>query len=830
MQRNNITQPVKPQNPLDMPVTMTCFPDEWAKTKSELILSLRGLGDLIQRTVAWNKEALPWFKMAAFGNDPSLSPSGTCLRCDDNVLSVTGVEADYDSGEMTPKEAEALLSKYRIAALIYTSPSHQKPGKGNRWRVFCVFSRPLTPDQRYRIMARLNGVLGGVLDPASFTLSQAFYGGHESGQPKPLTILVAGRFIDLADDLDAVAIGKPGRAVSATGGKGALDQKALKAAIISGENYHGSAIMLCGLWLKNGKSYRQIEEDLTALFQAVDDVQRDSRWRDRVKSIPEIISRFMGSDAKRATEERDRLLADFDDLMTEDEDLSAEELKAIEELAGPGSTPVKPSHAAQPNANLRSAFREAADKAAALGDVANGAAHANRVRGRVIFVSATVQHVAWTGQRWAAQTAEDVMADAKETTAHIFADAARAVKNDPSDRNRQLLQKASALHGSATAISRMEAMSRSEPGMSVVSPAEFDRDPDILTLPNGILDLRTATLRDAVPQDRVSRLGGCAYEPYAKAPMFMDFLDRVLPDEQVREFVRRAIGYTLTGSVEEEKFFMCHGVGANGKSTFANIIAAMIGEYGGSFGAALVTRNKNENEAARMIARLPGVRLALVNETAIGDLWDSARLKELASRERIAARLLYKEGFDFFPTHKLWIRTNHLPGSLDAGDGFWRRCIPIPFTVQIPEADLIRDLDNRIIATELPGVLNWALQGAMEWAKGGLAVPAVITKSAQSYREETDVLGLWMDERTKPDAKAKVPVREAFADYEDFCQSQGMSAGSAMTFSRAMTDRGAKRDSHKGGGRRFIGFRLVERSHMADGFDLEDWSDVEALI
>ncbi|MGV8989154.1 MAG: DNA primase family protein [Cypionkella sp.] len=489
--------------------------------------------------------------------------------------------------------------------------------------------------------------------------------------------------------------------------------------------------------------YKKIEDDLLALFHTVDDGQRDARWRKRVKSIPEIISRFMGSDAKRATEVRDRLLAEFDNLTTADEEISAEELNGIDDLVGPTNTTAKPHHVAQPSGNLRSAFREAADKAAALGDVANGAAHANRMRGKVLFVSATGQHLSWTGQRWCAQTPEDVMADAKETTAHIFAEAAKATKEDPSDRNRQMLHKASSLHASAPAIMRMEAMSRSEPGMSVASPAEFDRNPDILTLPNGILDRRTATLRDAVPEDRVSRLAGCAYDPDATAPMFMDFLDRVLPDRQVREFVRRSIGYSLTGSVEEEKFFMCHGVGANGKSTFANIIAAMMGEYAGRFGAALVTRNKNENEAARMIARLPGVRLALVNEMAIGDLWDSARLKELASRERIAARLLYKKSFDFFPTHKLWIRTNHLPGSLDAGDGFWRRCVPIPFTVQIPEADLIRDLDKRIIATELPGVLNWALQGALEWTKGGLAVPVVITKSAQSYREETDVLGLW---------------------------------------------------------------------------------------
>jgi hypothetical protein len=237
------------------------------------------LGALIQKTVATKKEDLPLFKAAVFGDDPTLSPSGTCFRCDANLVSLTGLEADYDRGEMPLEEAERRLSELHIAALIYTSPSHLKPGKGNRWRVFCFFSRPLPPEERDRLMARLNGVLGGVLDPASFTLSQAFYGGHEKGQPKPQTILVRGRFIDLADDLDSVAMGKPGRAVSATGGKGALDQKALKAAIISGENFHGSTIMLAGLWLKQGKSYAKIEADILDLFYAVDEAQRDARLR-----------------------------------------------------------------------------------------------------------------------------------------------------------------------------------------------------------------------------------------------------------------------------------------------------------------------------------------------------------------------------------------------------------------------------------------------------------------------------------------------------------------------------------------------------------------------
>jgi putative DNA primase/helicase len=464
----------------------------------------------------------------------------------------------------------------------------------------------------------------------------------------------------------------------------------------------------------------------------------------------------------------------------------------------------------------RSAERIAADQWSAFGDVANGARHADRLHGKRLYVSATGQWLAFTGQRWAAQTTEDTAADAKDTSAALLAEAARAVKANPSERNRALLGMAGKLHGSAAALGRMVEMARSEPGMTVASPDFFDRDPYTLTLANGLLNLRIGTLRPAQAKDRVSRLAGTAFDPDARAPIFERFLPAVLPDPEVRAFVQVAVGYTLSGSVDEEVFFVAHGTGANGKSVFANVLAALLGEYAGSFGAALVTRNKNENEAARMMARLPGLRLALVNETQVGDLWDAGRLKTLASREKMDARELYKEAFDFMPTAKLWIRTNHLPGSLDAGDGFWRRCLPIPFTVQIPANERVADLDRQIIAEELPGVLNWALAGAMAWARGGLQVPKSIRAEIDSYREETDLLGMWISERTEQEPSALLKVAEAFRDYEDFCKGLGTHSGTAMTFSRAMSARGAKRAADTSV-RRFIGLRL--RSRVSTAFD-----------
>jgi putative DNA primase/helicase len=352
---------------------------------------------------------------------------------------------------------------------------------------------------------------------------------------------------------------------------------------------------------------------------------------------------------------------------------------------------------------------------------------------------------------------------------------------------------------------------RSEQGMFVMSPAEFDADPDKLTLTNGVLDLRTGQLdENPKPTNRVCKLAGAGFDPNAKAPLFMDFLRAVLPDKNVRSFVQRAVGYSLTGSVEEECAFVLYGTGANGKSVFGNILLALLGEYAATSGAALLTRGRLGNEGDRLAADLPGKRVALVNETALGDLWDSERIKTLASREPMTARRLYAEPFSFMPSAKIWLRTNHLPGSLDAGDGFWRRIFPIPFTVQIPSEKRIPSLDRRIIAGELSGVLNWAVTGARRWFEAGckLNPPAEILDIVSEYRSDTDVLGMWIAERTQADPQECVRVAEAWQSYQDFCREKNISSGSEPMFSRAMTARGVRRAASRKNGRRYQGFRL----------------------
>ncbi|MEC9312929.1 MAG: VapE domain-containing protein [Pseudomonadota bacterium] len=220
MQRYNITSPAKAaQDPLDRPLSWTQFPDQRAKTMKAMESSLREMAAEIPKTVRSEKGKLPYRKLATFGPDRS---SKGCLRHNANVVNVTGVEGDYDLGKITPEVARDRLEDAGVAALIYTTASHMQDSKGPRWRVLCPFSGPLPPEERARHLARLNGVLGGVLAEESFSLSQSYYAGSVSGLPPAKTFLAEGRYLDAAQELDAGAIYKRGtRTLKATKSAGA---------------------------------------------------------------------------------------------------------------------------------------------------------------------------------------------------------------------------------------------------------------------------------------------------------------------------------------------------------------------------------------------------------------------------------------------------------------------------------------------------------------------------------------------------------------------------------------------------------------------------------
>ncbi len=314
---------------LDRPIRLTRFPTMAATKKKDMRLSLRQLAAEIERTEADDKSKLPWFKMAVFGNNRAASPSGHSFRSNGNVVTVSGIEADYDGEEIMPEDARDMLAEAGIVAAVYTTPSHSPDAP--RWRVFAPFSEELQPGERERHMARLNGIFGGALDDASFTLSQSYYGGNVTGRPKVRTYLVDGRYVDTALDLDAGARWKRGREKGPANDNG-FDEAAYLDAIATGESYHPAAIALAGKWASDGVPYVEAMRRLRAAFDRVPEEDRDSRWKERVASLPSILNHVYGKQVEDDIAEEKRREEAFDDIPTAEE--QAEIDADIEELVG----------------------------------------------------------------------------------------------------------------------------------------------------------------------------------------------------------------------------------------------------------------------------------------------------------------------------------------------------------------------------------------------------------------------------------------------------------------------------------------------------------------
>lgn len=433
------------------------------------------------------------------------------------------------------------------------------------------------------------------------------------------------------------------------------------------------------------------------------------------------------------------------------------------------------------------------------GDISNGRRLADRYRGKLLYVHATDTWYGWTGQRWLACDNGEAMAAAKAIADECVSETVIAMRDNPTEGAKRNMTQALAVHRSIRRIEAMLQTAASEPGMSIANPGLLDSDPLKLGVRNGVIDLRTGKLLEAQPGMMISRQAGANYDPFATCPQWeKTVLDAMSGDSAMAAFLQRVYGYALTGLVREEKLFFFYGVGANGKSLINNVMSAAMGEYAVTVRSALLARDPRGtgSDAEREKARLPGARIALVNETGQADVWDDQRTKELVSNERVSARQLYGESFDFMPTHKLFVRGNHQPGAMDGSDGFWRRIILIGFTRQFSEAERITDLDRQIIENELPGVLAWMVDGCMAWQKHGLQVPAKITAAVSEYRNDTDLMGEWIGGNCTLSAHAESTVGDLFESYVDFLQDANVKAPSRNAFGRQLVQRGFhKRDS-----------------------------------
>lgn len=410
----------------------------------------------------------------------------------------------------------------------------------------------------------------------------------------------------------------------------------------------------------------------------------------------------------------------------------------------------------------------------------------------------------WDGQRFAVDVFEEIQQRAKATVRGLYAEAAAL----PDEGARKALAKHASRSESAARREAMISLARSEPGIPVATAA-LDADPWLLACANGTLDLRTGRLREARRDDLLTKLAPVRFDDAATAPTWHAFLERILPDAQVRAFVQRAVGYSLTGSTGEQVLFLAWGAGANGKSTFVQTLLELLGDYAMRTPAETLLARR-ENAIPNDVAALRGARFVAAVETEEGRRLAEVRVKELTGGDTVSARFMRAEFFTFKPVAKLWIATNHRPAVRGTDEAIWRRIRLIPFAVTIPESERDPRLPDRLRA-ERPGILTWAVEGCLAWQREGLRAPSAVVAATSSYRAEQDVLGSFLDERCVAEPTAWIATGELYRAFKAWVEGAGEHAMTQRAFANALAERGFDSVRQPGGERTrgWIGLRLI---------------------
>ncbi|MBU1605392.1 MAG: hypothetical protein KKD08_01090 [Alphaproteobacteria bacterium] len=324
----------------------------------------------------------------------------------------------------------------------------------------------------------------------------------------------------------------------------------------------------------------------------------------------------------------------------------------------------------------------------------------------------------------------------------------------------------------ASVASGVEAFARADPPLAVTADA-WDTDPWLLGTPGGTVDLRTGLLSQARQADLITKQTGTAPEA-GKPNRWLRFLEEATAgDTELVRFLAQVAGYCLTGSTREHALFFIHGPGGNGKSVFLNLLDYVLGDYATTAGMETFTASKHDRHPTDL-AMLNGARLVSASETEEGRAWAESRIKQVTGGDKISARFMRQDFFEFVPQFKLVIVGNHAPVLSNVDEAARRRFNIIPFTHKPASPD--RELENKLKA-EAGQILSWAIAGCMDWQANGLARPEIVAAATADYFDEQDLFGQWIDDRCERDpVKWELPAK-LYHDWTEFARAAGDDPG-----------------------------------------------------
>jgi putative DNA primase/helicase len=529
---------------------------------------------------------------------------------------------------------------------------------------------------------------------------------------------------------------------------------------------HDAALALSGMLLRAGWGEADITKFMTAVATAAHDEETASRLSDITTTIRRLESEGTATGAPRLAE-----------LMGENTVGKVREWLSLD--TAPKILLTSPYH---------------------LSDLGNARRLIDRHGENLRYCVEMKKWLVWTGHVWVTADCGEVERFAKQTVGEMYSQAAQ---NDPNERQR--LARHALKCEAENRLCAMVNLAETEPNVPVRT-SQLDSDPWLLNCTNGAIDLSSGRL---LPHNRVNlctKQVSVAFDPSATCPTWLSFLERIMGgNEMLIEFLQRAVGYSLTGMTTEQVLFFLHGFGANGKTTFIEVIRKLLGDYAqqADFNSFL---EKRGDGARNDLARLQGARFVAAVEAGEGRRLAETVIKQATGGDKITARFLYREFFEYTPQFKLFLVANHKPLIAGTDEAIWRRIRLVPFTVTIPPEERDKQLLEKLQG-ELVGILAWAVQGCLDWQRHGLGEPPEVSDATADYRREMDVLADFLDECCVIEERETVIASDLYQHFKDWCQNSNEIPFSQKKFGEELHAR-LYQNAKKRGKRIWIGLRL----------------------
>lgn len=442
---------------------------------------------------------------------------------------------------------------------------------------------------------------------------------------------------------------------------------------------------------------------------------------------------------------------------------------------------------------------------------------------RVRYTPALEQWRVWQDYRWVLDDAglveRSTLGKLRQIGREVIEQAKLVAERDPSVTERErkkLIDQASAQeHRLRTQRLRRAVISTAGvQARQATTVREWDADPWALCTPNGLVDLRSGKISPPHPRHMMTQATRVGPAPAGARPeLYLATLHYLMGGERNPEeaaelvgYLRRVVGYFLTGSVREQIAVFGFGEGRNGKSLIVQTILDMLGDYATTIPTSMLMAQQNEGHPTE-IARLMGKRLAVGSETEAGKQFAEARLKQLTGREQLVGRLMRQDFFTFDPQFKLLVVGNHKPDLAHVGVAMRRRLHLIPFNVTVPEERVDPDLFDTLRA-EAPAILRWAIDGCLEWQRVGLQPPEAVLRAVDDYMTEQDAVGAWLQDCAVLEPGAWTPSAQVWDRWRFWCVSAGEDVGKRRALTDKLASKGLPADKGTGGMRVVRGLRL----------------------